>query len=133
MATRTEHDLLGEKQVPADAYYGIQTLRGIENFHNLSGITIGHYPNYVKALAMVKWAAAKANQELGILPNDIANAILKACEAIIDGKYTDQFPVDLIQYPVKSTDIPLKSKTIKTFFVFFFLNLLLLKSSKFFG
>lgn len=97
MATRTEHDLLGEKQVPADAYYGIQTLRGIENFHNLSGITIGHYPNYVKALAMVKWAAAKANQELGILPNDIANAILKACEAIIDGKYTDQFPVDLIQ------------------------------------
>ncbi|KAK8839945.1 hypothetical protein M9Y10_031660 [Tritrichomonas musculus] len=97
MATRTEHDLLGEKQVPADAYYGIQTLRGFENFHNLSGITISNYPNYIKALAMVKWAAAKANQELGILPDDIANAILKACEDIIAGKYNDQFPVDLIQ------------------------------------
>lgn len=67
MKTRIEHDLLGEKEVPADAYYGIQTLRGIENFHNISGITISDYPNYVKALAMVKWAAAKANQELGIL------------------------------------------------------------------
>lgn len=97
MATRTEHDLLGEKQVPADAYYGIQTLRGYENFHNLSGITIGDYPNYVKALAMVKWAAAKANQELGILPDNIAHAIRQACEEIIDGKFHDQFPVDLIQ------------------------------------
>ena len=75
MKTRIEHDLLGEKEVPADAYYGIQTLRGIENFQNISGITIGDYPNYVKALAMVKWAAAKANQELEILPDDIANAI----------------------------------------------------------
>ncbi|KAK8871180.1 hypothetical protein M9Y10_009093 [Tritrichomonas musculus] len=97
MATRTEHDLLGEKQVPADAYYGIQTLRGYENFNNLSGITIGDYPNYVKALAMVKWAAAKANQELGILPDNIAHAIRQACEEIIDGKFHDQFPVDLIQ------------------------------------
>ena len=78
MKTRIEHDLLGEKEVPADAYYGIQTLRGIENFQNISGITIGDYPNYVKALAMVKWAAAKANQEFG-------------------GKLHDQFPVDLIQ------------------------------------
>ena len=80
MKTRIEHDLLGEKEVPADAYYGIQTLRGIENFQNISGITIGDYPNYVKALAMVKWAAAKANQELEILPDDIANAITRACE-----------------------------------------------------
>ena len=71
MKTRIEHDLLGEKEVPADAYYGIQTLRGIENFQNISGITIGDYPNYVKALAMVKWAAAKANQELEILPDDL--------------------------------------------------------------
>ena len=78
MKTRIEHDLLGEKEVPADAYYGIQTLRGIENFQNISGITIGDYPNYVKALAMVKWAAAKANQELEILPDDIANAITRA-------------------------------------------------------
>ena len=54
MKTRIEHDLLGEKEVPADAYYGIQTLRGIENFQNISGITISDYPNYVKGLAMVK-------------------------------------------------------------------------------
>ena len=97
MKTRIEHDLLGEKEVPADAYYGIQTLRGIENFQNISGITIGDYPNYVKALAMVKWAAAKANEELEILPDDIANAITRACEEIIGGKLHDQFPVDLIQ------------------------------------
>ena len=97
MKTRIEHDLLGEKEVPAEAYYGIQTLRGIENFHNISGLTISHYPNYVKALAMVKWAAAKANQELGILPDDIADAITRACEEIISGKLHDQFPVDLIQ------------------------------------
>ena len=89
MKTRIEHDLLGEKEVPADAYYGIQTLRGIENFQNISGITIGDYPNYVKALAMVKWAAAKANQELEILPDDIANAITRACEEIIGGKLHD--------------------------------------------
>ncbi len=97
MKTRIEHDLLGEKEVPAEAYYGIQTLRGIENFHNISGLTISHYPNYVKALAMIKWAAAKANQELEILPDNIADAITRACEEIIGGSLHDQFPVDLIQ------------------------------------
>lgn len=81
----------------AEAYYGIQTLRGIENFHNISGLTISHYPNYVKALAMIKWAAAKANQELEILPDNIADAITRACEEIISGSLHDQFPVDLIQ------------------------------------
>ncbi len=83
--------------MPAEAYYGIQTLRGIENFHNISGLTISHYPNYVKALAMIKWAAAKANQELEILPDNIADAITRACEEIISGSLHDQFPVDLIQ------------------------------------
>lgn len=97
METRIEHDLLGEKAVPANAYYGIQTLRGIENFHNVSGITIGDYPHYVNALAMVKWAAAKANLELGLLPQNIADAITAACEEIIAGKLHDQFPVDMIQ------------------------------------
>lgn len=97
MKTRMEHDLLGEKEVPANAYYGIQTLRGIENFQDISGITIGDYPNYVKALAMVKWAAAKANGELGLLSERKVNAITKACEEIIHGKLHDQFPVDLIQ------------------------------------
>lgn len=97
MKTRMEHDLLGEKEVPANAYYGIQTLRGIENFQDISRITIGDYPNYVKALAMVKWAAAKANWELGLLSERKVNAITKACEEIIHGKLHDQFPVDLIQ------------------------------------
>ncbi|WP_251624038.1 aspartate ammonia-lyase [Odoribacter lunatus] len=97
MKTRVEHDLLGEKEVPAEAYYGIQTLRGIENFANISGIRIGDYPHYVKALAMVKWAASKANQQLGLLPDEMAHAIQKACEELIEGKMADQFPVDLIQ------------------------------------
>lgn len=97
MKTRIEHDLLGEKEVPAEAYYGIQTLRGIENFENISGITISDYPKYVNALAMVKWAATKANLELDLLPESIANAITQACEDIIAGKLHDQFPVDLIQ------------------------------------
>lgn len=97
MKTRIEHDLLGEKEVPADAYYGIQTLRAIENFENISGITISDYPLYVKALAMVKWAAAKANHDLGLLSDEVTDAILKASEEIIDGQLLDQFPVDLIQ------------------------------------
>jgi len=97
MKTRIEHDLLGEREVPAEAYYGVQTLRAIENFANISEITISHYPHYVTALAMVKWAAAKANMELSILPQDIGKAIQKACEEIIDGNLQDQFPVDLIQ------------------------------------
>ena len=96
MKTRIEHDLLGNKEVPMDAYYGVQTLRAIENFAGISGYTIGMFPN-VKALAMVKWAAAKANFELGLIPADITNAITAACEEIIDGKLADQFPVDMVQ------------------------------------
>lgn len=97
METRIEHDLLGEKEVPANAYYGIQTLRGIENFNEISGITIGVYPDYVKALAMVKWAAAKANLELDLISKEIADAITNACEDIIAGELHDNFPVDMIQ------------------------------------
>ena len=63
-ATRVEHDLLGEKAVPADAYYGVQTARGLENFH-ISGVQLRLYPDLIKALAMVKWAAARANHECG--------------------------------------------------------------------
>ncbi|MBR5336287.1 MAG: aspartate ammonia-lyase [Bacteroidaceae bacterium] len=97
MKTRLEHDSLGEIQVPADAYYGVQTLRAIENFHEISGITISDHPYYVKALAQVKWAAAHANMELGTLDTTIGNAIKAACEEIIGGALVDQFPVDLIQ------------------------------------
>ena len=97
METRLEHDSLGEMQVPAEVYYGVQTLRAIENFNEISGITISDHPYYVKALAMVKWAAAHANMSLGILDEKIAKAIKAACEEIIGGALIDQFPVDLIQ------------------------------------
>ncbi len=97
METRLEHDSLGEMQVPAEAYYGVQTLRAIENFNEISGITISDHPYYVKALAMVKWAAAHANMSLGILDEKIGKAIKAACEEIIAGALLDQFPVDLIQ------------------------------------
>jgi aspartate ammonia-lyase len=95
-ATRTEKDLLGEKQVPADAYYGVQTARGLENFQ-LSGIAINHYPGFVEAWAIVKLAAARANTEVGAMKKERLDAIEKACQAVRDGKYHDQFVVDWYQ------------------------------------
>ena len=97
MKTRLEHDSLGEIQVPADAYYGAQTLRAMVNFKDISGITISDHPYYVKALAMVKWAAAHANVSLGTLDENIGIAIKKACEEIMEGALSDQFPIDLVQ------------------------------------
>src|SRR6478752_1773790 len=94
--TRTEKDLLGEKQIPADAYYGVQTLRALENFQ-ISGVKTNFYPDYVKAYAIVKLAAARANTEVGRMKKDRMDAIEKACQAVIDGKYHDQFLTDLYQ------------------------------------
>jgi len=94
--TRTEHDLLGEKQIPAEAYYGVQTARALENFQ-VSGVKTNFYPDYVKAYAIVKLAAARANNEVGRLDKDKLAGIEKACKAIMDGKYHDQFVVDLYQ------------------------------------
>ena len=94
--TRKEHDLLGERNVPHERFYGIQTLRAIENF-NISGITLNFFPNIIKGLAIVKMAAAKANLELGLLPELIANAIIEACQDIINGKLHSHFVVDMIQ------------------------------------
>lgn len=94
--TRTEKDLLGEKQIPNEAYYGIQTMRGLENF-KVSGVTTSFYPDYVKAYAMVKLAAARANFEVGRMKKERLDAIEKACNAVMDGKYHDQFLVDLYQ------------------------------------
>lgn len=93
---RIEHDLLGYEKVPADAYYGIQTQRAIENF-DISGVPISHFPQLIRALAMVKKAAALANEELGNLDKHKAKAIIAAADEVIDGKLLDQFPVDLIQ------------------------------------
>jgi aspartate ammonia-lyase len=94
--TRTERDLLGEKQIPVDAYYGVQTARALENF-KLSGVLINHYPGFVEAWAMVKLAAARANTEVGAMKPDRLAAIEKACAAVIAGKYHDQFQVDWYQ------------------------------------
>src|SRR5262245_61751960 len=94
--TRTEKDLLGEKSVPADAYYGVQTARALENF-KLSGVLINHYPGFVEAWAIVKLAAARANTEVGAMKPERLAAIEKACAAILDGRYHDQFLVDWYQ------------------------------------
>ena len=94
--TRTEKDLLGKKEIPADAYYGVQTLRALENFQ-VSGVKTNFYPDYVRAYAMVKLAAARANTEVGRMKKEKLDAIEKACQAVIDGKYHDQFLTDLYQ------------------------------------
>ena len=92
--TRTEHDLLGDKQIPNDAYYGVQTARALENFQ-VSGVPTKFYPDYVRAYAMVKLAAAQANTDVGRMSKEKLAMIDKACRAIIDGKYHDQFLVDM--------------------------------------
>jgi len=94
--TRLEKDLLGTLEVPMEAYYGIQTLRAVQNFH-LSGVVLSHYPKLVIALAMVKQAAADANCELGHLSKDKHRVIHQACQRIIGGEFHEQFVVDMIQ------------------------------------
>ena len=93
---RTEHDLLGDKQIPSDAYYGVQTARALENFQ-ISGVQINHYPGFVEAWAIVKLAAARANTDVGAMKPETLAAIEKACNAILSGKYHDQFEVDWYQ------------------------------------
>src|SRR4029453_15641525 len=94
--TRTEHDLIGDLAVPAAAYYGVQTARALENFQ-ISGVPISLYPNFIKALAMVKLAAARANPDVGAPPPDILKGIEGACQEIMDGKLHDQFSLDVFQ------------------------------------
>ena len=97
MTTRTEHDLLGERKIPAAAYWGIHTLRAVENFQ-ISGQKISDVPQFVRSMVMVKKAAAQANGELGALKPEIAAAIAKACdEVLIKGRCLDQFPSDVFQ------------------------------------
>lgn len=94
--TRTEHDLLGPKEIPADAYYGVQTARALENFQ-ISGVRINHYPGFVEAWALVKLAAARANTDVGAMSKDKLAAIERAASAVLKGKYHDQFQVDWYQ------------------------------------
>ncbi|KAA0246597.1 MAG: aspartate ammonia-lyase [Ignavibacteriota bacterium] len=93
---RIEHDLLGDKQIPNDAYYGVQTMRALENFQ-ISGQTTKDYPELVNAFVLVKLAAAKANYDSGALPKYVLDAVEKACKEVLAGKYHDQFLVDLYQ------------------------------------
>ncbi|ONM46783.1 aspartate ammonia-lyase [Nocardia donostiensis] len=93
---RTEHDLIGEREVPEDAYWGIHTLRARENFP-ITGTPISHYPALIRALALTKSAAAETNQRLGLLPADIAEAIVTACREIADGALHEHFVVDVVQ------------------------------------
>ena len=93
---RVESDLIGELQVPIDAYYGVQTQRAINNY-KISNTRMCDYPEYIIAMAYVKMAAAAANTELGVLDKKIGDAIVAACKEIVAGKLWDQFPVDMMQ------------------------------------
>ena len=93
---RVEKDLLGPKEIPASAYYGVQTARALENFQ-ISDITINHYPGFVEAWAIVKLAAARANTDVGAMTPEKLAAIEKASQAVLDGKYHEQFLVDWYQ------------------------------------
>ena len=94
--TRTEHDLLGEREVPYEAYYGVQTLRALENFH-ISGVTLNFYHRLVEALAMVKLGAARTNFDLGLLEAPVTKAIEQACREIMNGRFIYHFAVDTMQ------------------------------------
>lgn len=94
--TRIESDLIGSREVPESALYGVQTLRGIENF-NISKFHLNEYPLFIQGLAITKMGAAMANHELDLLTEEQANAIIEACKEILNGKHHDQFPVDMIQ------------------------------------
>jgi len=93
---RTEHDLLGDREVPDDALYGVQTLRALENFP-ITGVTLRDFPALVDALAAVKQAAAMANAKLGLLPPDVADAIVRACKEVRAGRHHEHFYVNMIQ------------------------------------
>jgi aspartate ammonia-lyase len=94
--TRIEHDLLGEREVPDDALYGVQTLRALENFA-ITGVPLREFPTLIEALAAVKEAAALANAELGLLPRQIADVVVRACGEIRAGRHHEHFLVDMIQ------------------------------------
>ena len=91
---RIEHDSIGDKEVPQDAYYGVQTLRAAENFR-ITGLTM--HPEIVNSLAYIKKAAAITNCEVGLLDRPIAEAIVEACDEILSGMFHDDFIVDPIQ------------------------------------
>lgn len=102
--TRIESDLIGSREIPENAMYGVQTLRGIENFR-ISKFHLNEYPLFINALAITKMGAAIANYELGLLTEKQVDAILKACKEILEGKHHEQFPVDMIQGELTTTNM----------------------------
>lgn len=94
--TRVESDLIGSREISDECLYGVQTLRGIENF-SISKYHLNEYPLFINGLAMTKMAAARANHELGLLTDEQFQAITQACREILEGRFHDQFPVDMIQ------------------------------------
>lgn len=94
--TRTEHDLLGYREIPDQYYYGIQTMRAMENF-NISRVRLHFFPALIEGLAIVKQAAAMANADLGMMDRKLSEAIIEACKEIRSGKFRDQFVVDMVQ------------------------------------
>ena len=93
---RTESDLLGSREVPEDALYGIQTERAIENFY-ISGQLMSSYPNFIKGMAITKKAAAMANVKVGMITAEQGEAIIWACDQLLAGRYHNHFPIDMIQ------------------------------------
>ena len=93
-AYREESDSIGTRNIPSDAYYGVQSLRGAENFH-ITGRRM--HPEFIKAIVEIKKAAAITNRDVGVYAPDLANAIIAACDEILDGKLLDNFIIDAIQ------------------------------------
>ena len=114
--TRLEHDFLGEMEIPDDVYYGVQTLRALENF-KITDIPIAIEPKMIQALGYVKKAAAMANMDLAVLPQEVGQAIVEACDSLINLQLLDQFQVDAIQGGAgTSTNImPMRSLPIEPF------------------
>src|SRR5687768_15377218 len=100
-SVRIERDLIGDREIPAAAYYGVHTMRARENFP-ITGAAISIYPDLVVALACVKQAAALANRDLGLLDGTRADAIVAACEEIRQGALLQEFVVDVIQGGARS-------------------------------
>lgn len=96
MSFRQETDLIGTKDIPSDALYGVQSLRGFENFH-ISGIKMTHFPNFIKGFAITKKCAAIANHQLNLLTDQQFKAIVQACDEISEGKFHENFQSDMIQ------------------------------------
>ena len=93
---RIEHDFLGEMSIPEEAYYGIQTMRAVENFQ-IVGFPISSFPKLIRAMAAIKKGAATTNEELGLLSKEIARAISLACDEVLEDKFSENFVVDLVQ------------------------------------